>query len=41
MNVYCKDCGFSLVEFEIEEMCERDSEPQCWECAKKNVEVAA
>ena len=33
--IYCKECNFSLVDFEIEEMCEKDSDPICWECAKK------
>lgn len=34
--IYCKDCGFSLVDFELEEMCEHNTPPMCWECAKKD-----
>lgn len=33
--IYCEKCGFSLVEFELEEMCEVDTIAICWECKIK------
>jgi hypothetical protein len=32
--IYCKKCGFSLVEFEIEELTKSNEEPLCWECKR-------
>lgn len=37
-NIYCNHCGISLLDFEIERMCEKNSDPICDECDKKEIQ---